>query len=775
MIELKNIYKHYKVGKKKYEVLKNINLSFPNNSLISILGPSGCGKTTLLNLIGGLDKPSSGEILVNGVSTNNYHSRDWDNYRNNYIGFVFQNFNLLENRTVYNNIELTLRLSRVKRKERKEKIFEALKQVGLESFANKKVKFLSGGEKQRVVIARAIVNNPEVVLADEPTGSLDSNTSIEIMEILKEISKTRLVVMVSHNNDLVDKYSDSVIRLNDGMINAEDISFDNENKENKKIRKVHMSLLMALELSLKNMYNKIIRTISTILAGSIGIIAVTMVIGVTNGVGSYIEYVQASALNDYPIVIYSNTVTTSSGSVISSRKEYPDTDEITVTKTVTNYEGINKIDPDFIEYLGELDSSKYTILNYNRSIRLKLVSKLEDGTYKFMNNPSYFTEIVDDTDFMNSQYDVLTGKMPTEYDEVALVVDKYNSISYNILQSLGMDNSEESYKFEDIIGKEYKFVDNNQYYVYYPANDRYYSNGGTSNYEKFYNESEYTIKIVGIIREKRECDYSLYDTGMIYSSKLTNYVLERNNASDIVKDQRYYGYDKDVTTGKPYEEIVSDTTTTSIEYQFDTDMLYYGAECQIVRINIYSMSFDNRLYINDYVKNYDKYKELTNINYNDRMTRITQELSAFVKVLTKVLLILSLISLLISIIMIAIINYISVMERTKEIGLLRSVGARKIDILEVFCTEALIVGLLSGVFGILFSFILKKPINTFVQKILIDSLDYSYGASTYDMVAFVPKVLVMIIIGSAVLTFVSCLLPAILGSLKKPIDALRNE
>ena len=775
MIELKNICKYYKVGKKKYEVLKNINVSFPNNGLISILGPSGCGKTTLLNLIGGLDKPSSGELLINGVNTSNYRSRDWDNYRNNYIGFVFQNFNLLEDRSVYNNIELTLRLSRVKRKDRKEKVLNALKEVGLEEFSNKKVKYLSGGEKQRVVIARAIVNNPEVVLADEPTGSLDSNTSVEIMEILKEISKTRLVIMVSHNNDLVDKYSDSIIKLNDGITDDVDILVENEIKENKKIRKVHMSLLMALELSFKNMYSKIIRTLSTILAGSIGIIAVTMVIGVSDGVGSYIEYVQSSALNDYPIIIYSNSVTTSSGNVITGRKEYPDNDEITVTKTVTNYEGINKIDPDFLDYIGELDSSKYTILNYNRQIRLKLVSKLADGTYKFLNNPSYFTEIVDDNEFMNSQYDVLTGKIPTEYDEVALVVDKYNSISFNILQSLGLDNTEESYKFEDIIGKEYKFVDNNQYYVYYPDRDRYYSNGGSSNYEKFYNESDYTIKIVGIIREKKNCDYSLYDTGMIYSSRLTNYVLEKNNASDIVRDQRMYGYDKDVTTGEPYKEIVSDTSTTSIEYQFDTDMLYYGAECQIVRINIYSMSFDNRLYINDYIKGYEKYKELTNINYSDRMTRITQELSAFVKVLTKVLLILSLISLLVSIIMIAIINYISVMERTKEIGLLRSVGARKIDILEVFCTEAIIVGLLSGLFGILFSYILKKPINGFIQKILIDYLEYSNGASTYDMIVYVPKILCMIVIGSSLLTFISCLLPAILGSLKKPIDALRNE
>lgn len=774
MIKLKEVCKSYKTHRKKYEVLKNINLSFPNNGLISVLGPSGCGKTTLLNLIGGLDKVTSGDIIVNNISTTKYKNKDWDNYRNNYIGFVFQNFNLLENRTVFNNVELTLRLSRVKCRERKERVLNALKEVGLEKLASKKVKLLSGGEKQRVVIARAIVNNPEVVLADEPTGSLDSVTSLEIMDILKEISKTRLVVMVSHNIELVNKYSDDIIHLNDGIIE----NYESTNTElvpNKKIKKVHMSLFMAFELSIKNMYNKIIRTLATILAGSIGIIAVTMVLGVTNGVGSYIEYVQTSALNDYPIVISSNTVASSSGNIISGRKEYPDNDEITVTRTITNYEAISKIDKDFLEYIGNLDESKYTILNYNRSIRLKLVSKLEDGTYKFLFNPSYFTEIVDDYDFMMSQYEILSGKIPTEYNEVTLVVDKYNSISASILQSMGLDNNEESYKFEDIIGKEYHFVDNNQYYRYVEEGDRYVSNGGTSNYEKFYNESDTVIKIAGIIREKKDCDYSLYSPGMIYSSALTNYVLERNLASNIVKDQLYYGYTKDVTTGKPYEEVVSETSKLSIEYQYESDLVYYGAEAIVVRLNIYSMSFDNRLYINDYIKSYDKYKELTNINYSDRMTKITQELSAFVKVLTKVLLILSLISLLVSIIMIAIINYISVIERTREIGILRSVGARRIDILQIFCTEALIVGLFSGLIGIIFSFMLKKPINGFVQKILIDSLDYSYGASTYDMIVYVPKVLLMIVVGSSILTFISCLLPAIIGSLKKPIDALRSD
>ena len=774
MIELKHICKSYKQHRKKYDVLKDINLTFPNYGLVSILGPSGCGKTTLLNLIGGLDKATSGDLIINGISTSKYTLRDWDNYRNNYIGFVFQNFNLLEDRTVYNNVELTLRLGRVKRKERKEKIRKALEEVGLLELENKKVKYLSGGEKQRVVIARAIINNPEVVLADEPTGSLDSATSTEIMNILKEISKDRLVIMVSHNIDLVNDYSDDIIHLNDGIIDDK-IDIQAEQIEPKKIKKVHMSFLMALELSFKNMYSKIVRTLATILAGSIGIIAVTMVLGVTNGVGSYIEYVQGSALNDYPIVISSNTVASSSGNIITGRKEFPDNDEITVTKTVTNYEAISKIDKDFLEYIGNLDSSKYTILNYNRSIRLKLVSKLQDGTYKLLFNPSYFTEIVDDYAFMESQYDVLAGKLPTEYNEISLVIDKYNSISYSILQSMGLDNTEEKYKFEDIIGKEYKFVDNNQYYRYVEESDRFVSNGGISNYEKFYNESDTTIKIVGIIREKKNCDYGLYSPGMIYSSALTNYVLERNLNSDIVKRQLEYGYSKDVTTGKPYEEIVNDTSTMSIEYQYESDLVYYGAEALVVRLNIYSMSFDNRLYINDYIKSYEKYKELTNINYIDRMTRITQELSAFVKVLTKVLLILALISLLVSIIMIAIINYISVMERIKEIGLLRSVGARRIDILQIFSTEAIIIGLFAGIIGILLSYALKKPINGFVQNVLIDYLEYSTGASTYDMIVYVPKILIMIALGSALLTFISCLLPSIIGSIKKPIDALRSE
>ena len=772
MIELKNVYKSYKVGKNNFEVLKDINLQFGDNGFISILGPSGCGKTTLLNILGGLDKIDAGEFLINGVNTNNYKSSDWDSYRNNYVGFVFQNFNLINKYNVYCNIELTLRLNGINRKERKRLINEALNKVGLNGYGRKSVKNLSGGEKQRVAIARAIVNNPKIILADEPTGSLDSENSIQIMNILKELSKDHLIILVTHNDELANNYSDSILNIKDGVVSRENINSSLKNDE-KKIKKVHMPLLMTLSLSIKNIYTKLLRTLMTILACSIGIFAVILVLGVSNGVNEYIEYVQSSALSDYPIVISSSAVSTISGTILNSRTPYPDSDEILVTTSITNYQQISNMDSEFLEYLDEMDSSKYTILNYNRSIKMKLISKTndEEEPYKMLNNPSYFTEVIDDIDFLETQYDVLKGSFPKKYNEFCLVVDKYNSISSSILNTIGLDNQKERYSFDEIIGQEYKLIENNDYYYYDDARGYYRTKSSSSYREELYNNAQTTIKIVGIIREKENCAYSLYSTGMIYSSKFTDYILESANNSNIVKDQLAYGYDKKVTTGEPYEEYVSDTLTMSIEYQYQSDLITYGAVASVTRVNIYSMSFDDRIYVNDYVKSYPK--GLSHINYSDRMSNITNELTAFVKVLSRVLLILALICLLVSIIMTATTNYISVMERTNEIGILRSVGARKIDIGVIFCTEAIIIGILSGIIGIGLFYLSRNPVNKFIKQIFVDYLDYSPDASTYNMIQFSYTLFIVAIIGSTVITFISSIVPAVLGSIKKPVDALK--
>lgn len=775
MVTLKNIFKDFKVGKENYSVLKNISLCLEEKGFISIYGPSGCGKTTLLNIIGGLDRPTKGTIFINNKDTKDFSSSDWDAYRNNCIGFVFQGFNLIENLSAYSNVEIALRLSGKSKKIRHQKVLEALKRVGLEKIAKKKPNQLSGGEQQRVAIARAIVNNPDIILADEPTGALDSTNSQEIIRILKELSQEHLVVLVTHNEELTEQYSDRIIRLKDGEIAEDNIinQKNNQTEANRKISKVHMSIIMATILGFKNIYSKLLRTFLTILAGSIGIVAVSLVLTVSEGVNTYIEDVQSSALEDYPIIIRSNTVYTTSGNLLSSRVQYPDTNEITVTRTVTNYEQVNNLDADFIDYIDEMNAEKYTILNYNRSIRMRLIRKNSEN-YSLVST-SYFTELINDTDFLLTQYDVIAGEMPTKFNEVALVVDMYNSISSSVLNSLGIENDQDYYTFDSILSNSYHLIDNQDYYYYDNVNDIYRARSSSTNYEYLYNQSSTEIKIVAILREKPTCSFSLYSSGIVYTSKLTDYIIEKANESDVVRAQIECGLEKNVLTGNSFEEQGSSTVTYSKQYLYDNNLLNLGAEATITRVNIYSQTFEDRLYIEDYIKGYEEYATYTNITYSDYMSTLTNELTAFIEVLTKVLLILAMISLIVSSIMVAIITYISVIERTKEIGILRSVGARRFDIGQMFCTETFIIGLISGILGVFIAYIIRSPINKFVQNVLSDSLSLAASVKNVELINFNYKLLIIMVFGSALLTLISGLIPAIIASFKKPINALKTE
>lgn len=771
MIVLNNITKDYKMGKEKYNVLKNISLTFEDKEFVSVLGPSGCGKTTLLNILGALDKQSSGQFLINGDDTIAFSSRDWDAYRNNCVGFVFQKFNLIEHLSVYANVELAVRLSGVSQKERRKRVMEALEKVGLQKFYRKRPTRLSGGEQQRVAIARAIVNNPDVILADEPTGSLDSKNSDQIMEILKELSKDHLVVLVTHNEEIANQYSDRIIRIKDGEI-LETVKREAKIQEKKKISKVHMSIPMAFSLSVKNIYSKLVRTCFTILAGCLGIIAVALVISVSEGVTTYINDIQAGALEDYPIIIRSSTITTASGNILNYRKEYPNTDKITATTMITNYEQINNIDPNFVSYIDNIDDSKYTILNYNRTISMRLLTKLDNSYY--MPSTSYFTELIDDADFILTQYDVIAGQLPKDHNEIALVVDRYNCISASILSSLRMSSTQEEYTYEDILKTTYKLVENKDYYYYDEVYGRYRAYGSSS-YESIYQKSPIELKITAIIREKPNCSFSLYGTGMVYTTKLTDYILERANSSSIVMEQKQYGLTKDVLTGVPFERSSGSTYSYSEEYQYDNNMLTYGAVANITRINIYSQTFSDRLYIENYIKGYEAYRQMSNISYSDYMSNLTKELTAFIDVVSEILLILALISLLVSSIMIAVITHISVIERTKEIGVLRSIGARKLDILLVFCSETVIIGLASGLFGMVLAYFVRDPINVVIQSVIKENVSLATSVTKVNLIEFDTALIVMMVLGSALLTLISGFIPAIFASLKKPVTSLRGE
>ena len=770
MIELKNIIKDYKVGKKTQRALDDISVSFGKNGFVSILGPSGCGKTTLLNIIGGLDKTTSGFIKIDDKNIEDFKSSELDSYRNVAIGFIFQDINLINHLNVYENVEISLLLNGLKRKERKARILQSLEKVDLSRFAKKKPSQLSGGEKQRVAIARAIVNNPKIILADEPTGALDSKTSVEIMKILKELSQEYLVIMVTHNEELANTYSTRIIRLLDGKIDSDNLVEQNSTLDDGLvIKKTHLPILARINLSFRNLLTKIARTLLTSFAGSIGIVAVALVLAVSGGVTNYIGEVQTRSLQNYPIIIRSSTVTSSSGSVYSGREQYPDSNTILVTKNVTNYEHVSQIDPDFVNYIDKLNESNYTIINYSRNVKMILVSNTVNGYEKV--SASYFSEMIDSNNFMESQYDVVAGKLPTQYDELALVIDSYNSINANVLMSIGLDYTKETFTYEEILGTTYHYVSNNEYYYYDEEHNRFRVN--PYNNETLYNNSEAELKIVGILRESPNCSYPLYDTGVLYSSKLTNYIIEKANESDVVVSQLTYGKDLNVLTGEPFTEYSGVSSSQSIDYQYESQLISFGAIAPITRINIYSKTFDDRTQIENYVKSYEEYRGLTNVTYYDYMSNVSKDFATFIDILTKVLIVFGLISLFVSAIMISIITYISVLERYKEIGLLRSIGARKIDIMGMFCAETAIIGIISGLLGVFFAYILRLPINKLVGDIIKNNLSLQVGNTNF--VEFKFLTIILLIIGNILMTIIAGLVPAIIASLKQPAKVLKSE
>lgn len=770
MLKICNVTKDYRVGKNITQALKGISLEFNNKEFVSILGQSGCGKTTLLNILGGLDKATTGEVYLNDISIKEYSSLKLDYYRNSVVGFIFQNPSLIKNLTVKENVEIALQLSGVKRKERKKLVYESLKKVNINQLSNKKVKLLSGGEQQRVAIARAIVNNPKIILADEPTGALDSENAKSVMEVLKELSKDYLVVMVTHNRELAEKYSTRIIEMLDGKVINDITKEKSLDKKEVIINKTRMPYKLSFLLSLKNLYSKLIRTILTAFAGCIGIVGVALVLSVSEGVTKYIDTVQTNALESYPIIIRSSSVMSSTGNVITNREEFPDNEIITITKTITNYEHISQIDQQFIDYLEQVDRDKYTIIDYTKTIKFKLLKKNQDS-YQAV-GLTYFTELVDDSQFLETQYDVISGKMPTEANEIALVVDSYNSVSASLLSALGIDYNKESYTFDEIKELTYRVIENDDYYYYSEEKDRYFSKG-LSEYQTLYENSKIELKIVGILRENPNCSFPLYSSGIVYTKELTEQLLESANNSEIVKKQIEYGTEKRVLTGKPYEASESISSSMSIDYLYESDMVALGAVANVTRINIYSESFANRNYIERYIKDSNEYKASKNISYYDYMSGVSKDFATFIEILTKVLIIFALISLFVSSIMISIITYISVLERNKEIGLLRCLGARRIDIVKVFCSETVLIGLLSGVFGVILAYILKNPINSLVEKIIRNNL--SLNPLKESFVDYNIFTILLLIFGSIIITVLSGLIPAIIASFKQPAKVLKNE
>lgn len=895
MLELNDIKKDYVSGSTTVSALKGINLRFRDCEFVSILGQSGCGKTTMLNIIGGLDKYTSGDLKINGVSTKNYKDRDWDFYRNNSIGFVFQSYNLIPHQTVLSNVELALTLSGVSKAERKKRAIEALEKVGLGEQIHKKPNQMSGGQMQRVAIARALVNNPDILLADEPTGALDTETSVQIMELLKEISKDRLIIMVTHNPELAKDYSTRIVRLLDGVIthdsnpySLEDMEADIRAKEDAKVKasekktkksgkkqKTSMSFFTALSLSFNNLMTKKTRTILTAFAGSIGIIGIAMILSISNGIQLYIDRVQRDTLSSYPITLQAESIDISS--MVSSMtgnsdsEEHEDKTKIysndimgdminTMVKEVksNNLSEFKK----YIENGGSDIKSYVSDIQYSYDVPLNIYMKdtsngveqlnpstMFDSIYGegatstssamssgmgmgMFSNSSVWNQLLGNQQVLDEQYDVLAGHWPENYNEVVLVADKNNEVDDYTLYSLGLKDPEEvrtlfkkmmvgesyetekdtSYTFDEILDTEFKLVMPTDMYKYndvtgtwddYSKDDKYMTNvvnNGTD------------IKVCGIIRPNDDAVSTSISSGIGYTAKLTEYIIDEVKNSEIAKAQ-LADTSVDVFTGVPFDndrntEITMDDVnaymaTLSPEESAQMQAMTSGmSDDQILQlfsaslkarttdatldsnksklgitdldtpsqIDIYATDFDSKEKVQNIIKDYNKLqqddgKEENVINYTDYVGIMMSSVSTIINAISYVLIAFVAISLIVSSIMIGIITYISVLERTKEIGVLRSIGASKKDVSRIFNAETLIEGFVSGALGIVVTLLLCIPANALIKHL-----------TDISNVAQLPVAGgVILIIISMFLTFIAGLIPAKLAAKKDPVVALRSE
>ena len=776
MLELKKINKSYKTANFIQHALNDVTLQFRTNEFVSILGPSGSGKTTLLNIIGGLDHYDSGDLIINHKSTKNYKENDWNAYRNNCIGFIFQNYNLINHISILENVEMGMTLSGVSNKIKRKRALDALDRVGLSEHSHKKPNQLSGGQMQRVAIARALANNPDIILADEPTGALDTKTSEQIMELIKEISKDKLVIMVTHNRELAEKYSTRIVELKDGKLisDSNPVKKEDQNSKEFKIKKTAMSFWTALKLSFNNIKTKKGRTALTAFASSIGIIGIALILSLSNGFQTKIDNYEKDTLSQMPITINTQAMSLTEEKLEElvenqtkhkeyTKKEfiYPKENEL---ETMMHF---NKIDEEYIDYIEEIDKDKLNAISYEYGTTLNVITKKADGTYALVPTSTNYSmsttsmtgvigwtlypKSIKGKSVLENNYEVLAGEINQEEPGIVIAVNSKNELDASTLEQLGF-NKDKNLSFDEILDKELKVVSND---IYYQELNGYFV--PSKDYESMYNsEDTISIKIQAIIRGKEDKS-QLTQSGIYYNSALVDKVIDMNKNSDIVKKQQEVSYN--VLTGQPFDKTTSTVTKDNI-------LGVLGAEGIPSIIYLYPKDFDTKDYITEYLDNYNKDKEEENkILYTDYAAMISSLSGSIMDAVTYVLIAFSSISLVVSCIMIAIITYISVLERTKEIGILRALGARKKDIKRVFNAETFIVGIFSGLLGIIIAEILTFPTNA-----IIESLSELPNVAQLNPIHAI--ILVMI---SVTLTIIGGLIPASIASKKDPVEALRTE
>lgn len=867
MLQLKNITKNYLSGDNEVQALKGIDIEFRENEFVSILGQSGCGKTTLLNIIGGLDRYTSGDLIINGKSTKEFKDKDWDTYRNHSVGFVFQSYNLIPHQTVLANVELALTISGVGKAERKKRAIEALQKVGLGDQLNKKPNQMSGGQMQRVAIARALVNDPDILLADEPTGALDSKTSVQVMEILKEISKDRLIIMVTHNPELAKKYSSRIVKLLDGKIIDDSNPYKSSEEDVKKARnkkdksgKASMKFTTAVRLSLNNLMTKKGRTFLTSFAGSIGIIGIALILSLSHGMQSYINRVEEDTLSSYPLTIQEASIDVTSmleAMMGNGEKEEHNDNKIysrpivnNILETVSTKLQTNNLE-EFKKYLDSGDTNIKDYINaiqYEYNLNLNIYKQNEDKTYQQVNPSKVFDELgfgemmesrqstssmmsgsmtmtqtdvwnemLDNQNLLQSQYDVLAGKWPTKYNEVVLIVDENNEISDYTLYSLGIKDikelnesmekiknkekveagESESYSYDDLLNYKFKILLNTDYYK--ESGNAWQDMSNDDEYMKNVVDNAEEITIVGIIKPNEE-NVSSSGAGMIgYTKELKEYVINKINETEIVKEQKEnpninvftgiefpknqnssFDYSQLTDEQRMYMSTLSEAELAELMKNYaENSTATYDSNLSTLgvvdlnkpsTINIYPKDFESKDMITTRISEYnDKQtndgKEENVITYTDIVGVMMSSVSTIINVISYVLIAFVGISLVVSSIMIGIITYISVLERTKEIGILRSIGASKKDVSRVFNAETLIIGLVAGLIGIVVTLLLNIPINMIIKSIV--------GISNISKLPTAGAIILVVI--SVGLTMIAGLIPARFAAKRDPVEALRTE
>lgn len=855
MLQCKNIIKDYVSGDEIVHALKGVSLSFREHEFVSILGQSGCGKTTFLNIIGGLDHYTSGDLIINGKSTKDYSDKDWDTYRNHQVGFVFQSYNLIMHQSVLSNVELALTLTGVNKEERRKRAIEALNKVGLSDQIHKKPTQMSGGQMQRVAIARAIVNNPDIILADEPTGALDSATSVQIMEILKEISKDKLVIMVTHNPQLADEYSSRIIRLKDGSLVSDSNPFNEQemNVDMSVLKRPGMSFKMACSLSLNNLMTKKARTFLTSFAGSIGIIGIALIMSLSHGMQSYIDQMENDTMASYPIEIQANSsdMSTLMTTMMGMKKK---TEEHTDSKIYSR--------PYVEDVLESLSSSKKNNLSafksyiesskgkefrktakaieydynlnlqvYNENTDSGLVQVSPNGLLdklgmsdmmsiqsqfmdsSAMTNDQVWLSLPESKKLRDDEYQLVEGKWPTNYNEVVLEVDENNEITDYALYSLGLLDQDElvknyqkilngetdkisktnlkSYSVDDILNLKFRLVLNSD--LYQKVNGLWINQSENESYMKDVVSKSPEIKVVGIIKPSDSTVSQPTMGGVYYTKAMEEYVTSKTENAQIVKEQKTNpniniftqtefasGQKMSMSnltneqmmqlSSMSQEELMNymNTYNENINATYDSNLTKLGVVdySTPTKISLYASSFDGKEKLSDLITSYNKKQTKSNvITYNDFIGTMLSSVTSVVNIISYVLIAFVSVSLIVSSIMIGIITYISVLERTKEIGILRSIGASKKDITRVFNAETFIVGLISGVLGILITLVLNVPISVVVENMT--------GVSHIAKLPVNGAVFLIFI--DLVLTILAGLIPSKIASKKDPVEALRSE